>query len=111
MTRGNDFKEALARMRDQMATLNEEVTSFMAKIKRMPQGASRWELEEWIITECHIDPKLIRTKPTWSKQDWIKSAVELKYAARQYRDAGKLARAASCEADAKIAEERATWMA
>jgi hypothetical protein len=111
MAKNKELKEALAKLPDQIAALDEKIMSFVAKVNRMPQGASRWELEEWIIAECHVNPTLIRTRPTWSKQDWLKSAIKLKYAARQYHDAGKMAKAAACETDAKIADERAAWMA
>ena len=109
--KNHELKKQLDELPGQIAAVNEKIMSFVAKVKRMPQGADRWDLEEWIITECHIDPASIRTKPSWSKQDWLKSAIELKAAARQYRDAGKLAKAAACETDAKVAEERAAWMA
>jgi hypothetical protein len=106
-----DLKKQLDELPGQIAALDEKIMSFVAKVKRMPQDAERWELEEWIITECRIDPAIIRTKPQWSKQDWLEREIELKDAARRYRSAGKLARAVACEADAKVAEKRAAWMA
>lgn len=109
--KNTELKKQLDQLPGQIAALNDKIMAFVAKVKRLPQGAERWDLEEWIITECHIDPELIRTKPHWSKQDWLKSAIELKAAARQYRGAGKLAKAVACEADAQVAEERAAWMA
>ncbi len=69
------------------------------------------EIGRMDYSECHIDPEIIRTKPNWTKQNWLLSAIELKDAARRYRSAGKLTEAVACEADAKVAEERAAWMA
>jgi hypothetical protein len=105
------LKKQLDELRGQMAAAEHMIMSFAAKIKRMPQGAERWELEEWIVTECHVDPGIIRTKPNWARQDWLMRAIELKDVARRYRSAGKLSKAVAFEADAKVSEERAAWMA
>jgi len=109
--KNKDLKKQLDEISEQIVALDDKIMSFVSKVKRLPQGADRWKLEEWIISECHIDPEIIRTRPNWAKQDWLVSAMELKDAARRYRSAGKLAEAVACEADAKVAEERAAWMA
>lgn len=83
----------------------------MSKVKRVPQGVDSWELEEWVVAECRIEPGEIQTRPDWLEQDWSRLAIGLKDEARRYRAAGQLARAVACEADAKAADERAEWMA
>jgi uncharacterized glyoxalase superfamily metalloenzyme YdcJ len=109
--KNKELKNQLDDLHEQIVALDEKIMSFVAKVKHLPQGMDRWDLEEWIIAECNIDPKIIRTKPSWTKKDWLLSAIELKDAARRYRGAGKLAEAVACETDAKVAEERAAWMA
>lgn len=109
--KNQDLKHQLDALPGQIAAVNAQIEAFAAKVRNMPQGADRWALEEWLIAECRLEPSEIRTRPTWLREDWLKSAMDSKAAARQYRAGGQAVRAEACEADAQLAEARAAWMA
>lgn len=79
-------------------------------IKSMPQGPARWTEEDRIVAQYHVDPAVVRIRPSWSNQDWQKHAIELKDEARRFRTADMLDRALACEKEAKVAEARAAWL-